>query len=230
MKNLFTFRNVTVNESNTMQNNTKINTLMEPIIWGKLSLSYLTQVTNSAYEEIIKWRKNLFVVPSVATGKKFISECTRLITSWNDRSPICNISMKLFMLMPSLLLQKPNKKSKTQDHIVCLQRRIELWNDGDFDCLIRDGRAIQNHLLKNKILTVESLSRKFSNLMLAGKINAALKLLSFEENQGLLQLNADVLSGLKDKHPDDADPFAAMLLQGPINNVEKQLLTSWMLI
>ena len=214
-------RIVTVNESNTMQNNTKINTLMEPIIWGKLSLSDLTQVTNSAYEEIIKWRKNLFLVPSGATGKKFISECTRLITSWNDRSPICNISMKLFMLMPSLLLQKPNKKSKTQDHIVCLQRRIELWNDGDFDCLIREGRAIQNHLLKNKILTVESLSRKFSNLMLAGKINAALKLLSVEENQGLLQLNADVLSDLKDKHPDAADPSAAMLLQGPINNVEK---------
>ena len=71
-------RNVTVNKSNTMQNNTKINTLMEPIIWGKLSLSDLTQVTNSAYEEIIKWRKNLFLVPSGASGKTFISECTRL--------------------------------------------------------------------------------------------------------------------------------------------------------
>ena len=57
--------------------------------------------------------------------------------------------------------------------------------------------------------------------MLEGKINGALKLLSVEENQGLLQLNADVLSGLKDHHPDAADPSAAMLLQGPINNVEK---------
>ena len=38
--------------------------------------------------------------------------------------------------------------------------------------------------------------------MLQGKVNAALKFLSSESDQGVLQLSEDVLIDLKAKHPD----------------------------
>ena len=34
------------------------------------------------------------------------------------------------MIMPALLLQKPHAKSKIQEHITCLQRRLSLWDKG----------------------------------------------------------------------------------------------------
>ncbi len=50
-------------------------------------------------------KKNLFKLPSGASGKVFISETTKLITMWNEQSkPMYDIAIKMVMIMPALLL------------------------------------------------------------------------------------------------------------------------------
>ena len=44
------------------------------------------------------------------------------------------------------LLQKPHRTSKTRDHVKALDRRLRAWKAGDVDGLMREGRAIPNHI------------------------------------------------------------------------------------
>ena len=50
--------------------------------------------------------------------------------------------MKAATFMP-LLLQKPARKSKAEDHITCLERRLSTWVEGDLNELLMEGRTIQ---------------------------------------------------------------------------------------
>ena len=97
------------------------------------------------------WRKKIFLLPSGSFGKKFITETTRLLELWNnDSEPMKDIAIKAMMITPALLLQKPGFKSKSKEHSECLQRRINTWDQGDFDSLVREARIIQTKLPTGK--------------------------------------------------------------------------------
>ena len=98
---------------------------------------------NAIYEEIVFWRKNIFKLPSGAAGKNFIREMTRLIESWiGVDNYLFSIALKALMVMPALILQKPTRKSNAKQHSQYLVKRLELWKEGQFDELLREGRAI----------------------------------------------------------------------------------------
>ena len=90
---------------------------------------------------------------------------------------------------------------------------MKLWENGDFDELISEGKAIQQRLPphKNSPGSNEHLARTFSNLMFEGKTKAALCLLSEHGSGGVLHFNntistsdgksQSVLQTLKEKHP-----------------------------
>ena len=65
------------------------------------------------YNEIAQWRKNLFQLPSRKAAKMFIWE----LTSWLEhRTEILkSIALKVYMILPLLLLLKPNPNSKARD-------------------------------------------------------------------------------------------------------------------
>ena len=67
------------------------------------------------------------MLPNGATGKEFIRETTRLLNSWTEYSPLKDCVMKMIHIMSALLLQKPSKTSKSKDHVVALERRLETW-------------------------------------------------------------------------------------------------------
>ena len=73
-------------------------------------------------------QKFIPILPTGHAGKKFITECTKLINAWTTNSPLHKIALKALSVMPSLLLQKPNKKSKTKEHNECLKRRLNLFH------------------------------------------------------------------------------------------------------
>ena len=50
------------------------------------------------------------------------------------------------MVLPSLVLQKPRKKSKTKDHGVGLKHRLTLWHDGNVLKILKEGATIQGTL------------------------------------------------------------------------------------
>ena len=79
---------------------------------------------NKIYEEIVHFRKNIFNVPSGKAGKNFISELTFWLKTFNAKDdPLSFIAMKVFMILPTIILQKPSKSSKAKEHSICIERR-----------------------------------------------------------------------------------------------------------
>ena len=126
--------------------------------------------------------------------------------------------MKVFMILPALLLQKPSRKSKSKEHSGKLERRLQLWKMGNFEDLLHEGQEIQKKLLDSKHVPNRDKAKIFSNLMLQGKVNAALKML-LEEEIGVHEVNEQVVQELKAKHPLPGKIPAETLYEGPVNKV-----------
>ena len=92
--------------------------------WGDFDDKTFENNVHRAYDVIVYWRKNLFLLPTGKFGKAYIDENTRLMNAWVEDSPLKNIAFKAIMIMPCLLLQKPFKNSKSKDHKAALQRRL----------------------------------------------------------------------------------------------------------
>ena len=58
--------------------------------------------------------------------------------------------MKIFMILPSLMLQKPSSKSKAKDHSNCLTRRLALWRNGEIELILRETKQIQKNFTSSK--------------------------------------------------------------------------------
>ena len=186
-------------------------------VWGSHTKDDIFQIINATYEEVVFWRKNLFMLPSGQAGKSFIKEMTKMIEMWNNDGNLKDICLKAAMVMPALILQKPTFKSKSKEHSACLSRRMKLWLEGDFDSLMKESRTIQNVLsIKYKKYTLPQISKTFAKLMLKGKVNAALRLLDQQESSGILPLSDDVLDDLKSKHPKASATDDSIMLKGEL--------------
>ena len=120
-----------------------------------------------------------------------------------------SVALKAFMVLPTLILQKPSATSKSEEHSAAIERRLALWKQGDLHLLLKEVRFIQGKFVNSKkARTVEDVSKVFSKLVLQRKLLAAMKLLDNESSSGLLDLSPDVLRGLHDKHPEAADIVA----------------------
>ena len=101
---------------------------------------------NNIYEEMVKWRKNLFLLPTGNAGKSFVNLITQWVSNYNKSNTFQSIVMKVVMILPNLLLQKPSSKSKAKDHSKALEERLKQWNEGKFMELLRDCKIIQKKL------------------------------------------------------------------------------------
>ena len=141
-------------------------------------------------------------MPTGKPGKCFIEETTRLLNSWTIESALKTIAFKAMMVMPSLLLQKPHKNSKSKEHFAALERRMELWKRGDLSELLKEGETIQKGLKSfNTKQSIAKISKVFAEHMQKGNVNSAIKLLSSKMQNGILPLNDETMNMLKQKHP-----------------------------
>ena len=99
---------------------------------------------SAAYEEIVKWKKNLFDLPKGNLGKKFIEELTKQLNNWTSTNE--NKCLQLAMIMPSLLLQRTAKSCKGRINKENLRRRLELWESGRISELVEEGKCLQSRL------------------------------------------------------------------------------------
>ena len=84
--------------------------------------------------------------------------------------------------------------------------------------LYNEGKTIQSRMTQSRRTTSsEALSRKFSALMKAGKVSAAVKLLTSEMSGGILPLNEETFQLLQTKHPEPKpfDPDTLIETQAP---------------
>ena len=188
--------------------------------WGSISYACFCNTVNDVYDEIVHYRRNIFNVPSGRAGKSFIEELTFWIKQFNSDSDLNSVALKAFMVLPTLILQKPSATSKSKEHSEAMERRLALWKQGDIDLLLKEVRFFQGRFVNSKKpRKVKDISKTFSKLVLQGKLTAAMKLLDNESSSGLLDLSPDVLQGLQDKHLQAADIAEESSLHGPIDYI-----------
>ena len=174
---------------------------------------------NQVYEEMVSWRKNLFLLPTGKAGKTFIKLISEWIGNFNNANTFQGIAMKVVMILPNLLLQKPSAKSKAKDLSKALEERLSQWNEGKIQDLLRDAKAIQEKLKSAKKKSTDDVNRVFSKLIFEGKIGAALKFLDENAEDAVLQSSETVIKKLKLLHPPAAEIQPNTLLEGPVNQV-----------
>ena len=117
----------------------------EKFYWNKVP-GNVYQKDSEAYEQIVYWRKNVFMVPTAVSGKKFINETTRLLDQWTNDTPLKSIALKAIHAMPALLLQKPSRKTKARNHLIALEKRLKLWGERNINELLDESKEIQERL------------------------------------------------------------------------------------
>ena len=187
------------------------------INWGKRSdgnaFVISTSVIADSYIQIATWRKNVFLVPHGEVGRDFIDQVTLHINDWNSGSDNQHISLKA-----AFVLQKPSPKSKAKDPQDVLPKRLIHWRQSEINELLRKCRIIQGRIAKLKASEAPDRSKAFPKLLLEGQINLALRFLSLKASGGVLALTDQVMSQLKQKHPNPQSAKLVSLLFGPIND------------
>ena len=184
-------------------------------MWDEITGTDFTQIINSSYAEIVHWRRNLFKVPSGKPGKAFVKELARLFASYGEESALEAIALKAAFTLPVLMLQKPNPRSKTKEHSVHLQRRLDLWKKGDLNSLLLEGRTIQQQLRRSQKGTTGNYdkSRRFATLIKEGKLKAAIRLLHDNKVGSPLTPNDEVIESLLSKHPPRQPPSTEAIIE-----------------
>ena len=211
-------------ESQNIPNLPKIEISATPsnqTVWANMPLEAFSNIIDSTYDEITtKFRKNLFKVPTGKAGKDFIEELRFWMHEFNIKTKLNGIALKTFMILPTLLLQKPSSKSKAKEHSASLTRRLMQWKNGDIHDLLNEVRYIQRKLpSSSRKRSSEDVARIFSRLVMEGKLSAALKVLDEESSNRVLQCTKEVLNELKLKHPTAAEIEDNSLLSGPVQNI-----------
>ena len=112
--------------------------------WGEYTDKQIEENVSSIYTKIVYWKKNVFLLPTGKSERCFTDEATKLIDTWVRGSPLKNIALKSVMIMPSLLLQKPSKGSKSEDHTKAVEKRLQLWTDGHLAELLKECETTQS--------------------------------------------------------------------------------------
>ena len=142
--------------------------------WGELNASAFTSLLDTAYREVVHWRRNCFTIPKGNTGKAFVNELARLFAAFASGTTLESVSIKATIALPHLVLQKPHRSSKPKDHASSLERRMKLWEQGDLTELLKEGIAIQKRLSSSRHQGDEQqVARSFAKLMFQRKTQAA---------------------------------------------------------
>ena len=201
----------------------KVASVPASVNWGRKGDGEMIMLDASlivkAYNEIITWRKNSFLVPYGKTGRDFIDQITKHINDWNNGTEMQHTALKAAFVLLAVGLQKPSKKSKAKDHQECLTRRLVLWKEGEVDTLLREGRMIQRHLDRSPKADPPNKAKIFAKLVMEGQIHSALRYLSEEDCGGVLPLSEQVMKQLTDKHPQAQQAKSGSVLFGPVEDV-----------
>ena len=186
----------------------------------------------AVFNEVVHWRRNLFLVPYGCVGRDSVHDLAKIFLSYGEAGAFEPIAIKAAMLMCALLLQKPHSRMSGRDLASCLQRRRSLWNQGDIDALLIEGHTIQHQLLSHsgscqKFDDDHHISRHFVECMLRGNVRSALNSITCEQSGVPLRLDSPVspdnpswlvLDELKKKHPIGRPASLAVLLPPPAHD------------
>jgi len=87
-------------------------------VWGTLNATTLKDVITHCYEKVMHWKRNMIRVPSGKSGNLFVKELTRLFQGYVSDSALQSVALYAAMVLSSLVLQKPSKKTKNHPGLI----------------------------------------------------------------------------------------------------------------
>jgi len=194
-----------------------------PITWGKMKdLKKIRKSLDSAYQKIVKWKKNYMQIPRGKAGKTLIAEVTRLIGLFNSSKRWESVAIHMLQVLLPLILQKPSPKSKNREHVKYLNKRMEWWKHGKLEELISECEAIQKRLKRSVKTKKQSDQKAFCGLMLQGQVKKALKIVNHASDiDGKHDITPDIKKKLKEKHPKAAELKQSAITDKPETKTER---------
>ena len=157
--------------------------------WGQRDASDFIKDVEYAYETTIKWRKNVFKLPSGQSGKHFTQALSKLFAAYGERSPLECISLKAAAIITPLLLQQPSGKPTYRDNVNHLTRRLLLWEEGNIRELLKEGSTIQAQLVSSKkVIDDTTLAKRFASMVFNNNFKGAMSLVTEKGKGGILAL------------------------------------------
>ena len=173
---------------------------------------------NNAYKEMVFWNsQNLFEPPRCNATKYMIKLMTNLLNDFIYDTPQAQFALTALMILPHLFLQRPHKHSTTKENISSIKSRVELWKNGELQKLLMEATMRRNNQKMHHAaqMTEEEKAKRFGKLMMTGKVNAALRMLSDETSGGVLPITRETRKMLRDKHPKAKKSVDYTRLVGP---------------
>ena len=161
----------------------------------------LQRTLEDAYEEVVRWKRNIFRCPSGNAGKEVVDLVRQTIEWWTLRSGKEIIAWKVVFLMLPILFQKPEsiKAAAIKDLV---RERTRRWKEGDIRGLLEEARYLQNHMTaKWGNVEPEHKCKTFARKVMQGKVKGAMNLLSTERQGGAVICTDEMKEKLRAKHP-----------------------------
>ena len=201
---------------------TCLSIMSNKIKWGSMEgEDNIKKAITSIYNEIISWRKNLFLVPRGKVGTEFIRELTSTINQFTLPSKWTRVALAKVHIFIPMMLQKPSSKSKAKDHTQYLDKRLKLWKAGNLNAIMAENREIQNKLRRDQEKKQDNKEKNFCRLMLIGKVSQAMKFINNDDDtRGVHSLSGEIKTILEEKHPKSREVNQDILLPQSANEPE----------
>ena len=176
-------------------------------------------VTDNIYKKIVAFTpNNIFEMPSGNATKRMMREITFLAREYARESHLSESALKILFILPHLLCQRTHEKSRTVEDRKALERRMQLWEKGEVQSLLKEAETLQKRVKKNVGRKKDDdKSKKFASLMKQGKVAKAGRELSSDSTVGTLPLNEDTIRELKKKHPEAREAPEGTKFNGEYN-------------
>ena len=94
-------------DPSTVRDSSHISKPCTDFLWSDISGEEVCSFLMSAYEEVIHWKLNIFLIPFGKVGKSFVQELAMLYRAFAEGSALRSIALMACSVMQPLLLQKP---------------------------------------------------------------------------------------------------------------------------
>ena len=217
--NSFTISNSRINDPESNSQNTettdiRLKKLFEKGFGSNMvnSEGGIDDIWRIRWKKIIKLTGQQYFLPQGNIGRHIVDHLTQEITELAHDLPKQGKSERIFIFC-ACILQKDSLINSNSDIRHLLQRRLDMWRDGQFDNLIDEAVRCNKRFLKSKKekMNLETNHRLFNRFMLNGKIRQATRMVTERSNGGILNTNS-IINGktvfelLQEKHPQQITP------------------------
>jgi len=151
-------------------------------MWEEVEGEFFVKEITVAYDIVVHWRHNLFVVLFGKVGKAFVQELARLFAAYGDGSSLECIAVKDAIVMCIFFIAEATQVCQDYSSLECY---LDLWRQGQIAELLNEGKVIQQCLNASSgsvSAKDDRITCRFVDHMLCGNVKAAIKVIDSTKN------------------------------------------------